>query len=35
MFKARAILGDVVYRQINIPLSLLISGTPDNVKDRC
>jgi uroporphyrinogen-III decarboxylase len=35
MFKAKTILDDMVYMQGNVPLSLLISGTSDDVKDHC
>ena len=35
MFKAKEVLGDVVCLQGNVPLSLLIGGSPDDVKDYC
>jgi uroporphyrinogen-III decarboxylase len=35
LFKAKEVLGDVVCLQGNVPLSLLIAGTPDEVKDYC
>ena len=35
LFKAKEVLGDVVCLQGNVPLSLLVSGTPDDVKDYC
>jgi hypothetical protein len=35
MFKAKEVLGDVVCLQGNVPLSLLVGGTPDDVKDYC
>jgi len=35
MFRAKEVLGDVVCLQGNVPLSLLVGGTPDEVKDYC
>ena len=35
MFKAKEILGDVVCLKGNVPLSLLATGTPEDVKDYC
>lgn len=35
MFKAKEVLGDVVCLHGNVPLSLLVTGTPDDVKDYC
>ncbi len=35
IFKAKEVLGDVVCLQGNVPLSLLATGTPDDVKDYC
>lgn len=35
MFKAKEILGDVVCLYGNVPLTLLVTGTPDDVKDYC
>jgi uroporphyrinogen-III decarboxylase len=35
MFKAKEVLGDVVCLQGNVPLSILVGGTPDDVKDYC
>jgi len=35
MFKAKEVLGDVVCLQGNIPLSLPVAGTPDEVKTHC
>jgi uroporphyrinogen-III decarboxylase len=35
MFKAKAVLGDVVCLQGNVPLSLLVGGSPEEVKDYC
>jgi uroporphyrinogen-III decarboxylase len=35
MFKAKEVLGDVVCLQGNVPLSLLVGGNPDEVKDYC
>jgi uroporphyrinogen-III decarboxylase len=35
IFKAKEVLGDVVCLQGNVPLSLLVGGTPDDVKDYC
>ena len=35
MFKAKEVLGDVVCLYGNVPLSLLVTGTPDDVKDYC
>jgi uroporphyrinogen-III decarboxylase len=35
MFKAKEVLGDVVCLQGNVPLSLLIGGNPDDVKNYC
>lgn len=35
MFKAKEVLGDVVCLQGNGPLSLLVGGIPDDVKDYC
>jgi uroporphyrinogen-III decarboxylase len=35
MFKAKEVLGDVVCLQGNVPLSLLVGGNPDDVKDYC
>jgi len=35
IFKAKEILGDVVCIRGNVPLSILLAGTPDDVKDYC
>ncbi len=35
MFKAKEVLGDVVCLYGNVPLTLLVTGTPDDVKDYC
>ena len=35
MFKAKDILGDTVCLKGNVPLSLLVAGTPDDVKICC
>ena len=35
IFKAKEVLGDVVCIRGNVPLSLLIAGTPDDVKEYC
>ena len=35
MFKAKEVLGDVVCLHGNVPLSLLVTGTPDDVKAYC
>jgi uroporphyrinogen-III decarboxylase len=35
MFKAKEVLGDVVCLQGNVPLSLLVGGNPDDVKNYC
>jgi hypothetical protein len=35
MFKAKEVLGDQVCLRGNVPLALLISGTPDDIKDYC
>ena len=35
IFKAKEVLGDVVCIRGNVPLSLLIAGTPDDVKTYC
>jgi uroporphyrinogen-III decarboxylase len=35
IFKAKEVLGDVVCLQGNVPLSLLVGGSPDDVKDYC
>jgi uroporphyrinogen-III decarboxylase len=35
IFKAKEVLGDAVCLQGNVPLSLLVGGTPDDVKDYC
>jgi uroporphyrinogen-III decarboxylase len=35
IFKAKRILRDVVCIRGNVPLSLLIAGTPDDVKEYC
>lgn len=35
LFKAKEILGDVVCLQGNVPLSMLVGGTPDEVRDYC
>ncbi len=35
MFKAKEVLGDVVCLKGNVPLSLLMAGTPDDVKQYC
>ncbi len=35
MFKAKEVLGDVVCLYGNVPLTLLATGTPDDVKDYC
>jgi uroporphyrinogen-III decarboxylase len=35
MFKAKEVLGDVVCLQGNVPLSLLVGGSPDDVKNYC
>jgi hypothetical protein len=35
IFKAKEILGDVVCIRGNVPLSLLLAGTPDDVKGYC
>jgi hypothetical protein len=35
MFKAKEILGDVVCLKGNVPLSVLVTGTPDDIKAYC
>lgn len=35
MFKAKEILGDTVCIKGNVPLSLMVTGTPDDVKAYC
>lgn len=35
IFKAKEILGDVVCIRGNVPLSILLAGTPNDVKDYC
>jgi uroporphyrinogen-III decarboxylase len=35
MFKAKEVLGDIVCLQGNVPLQLLVAGTPDDVKEYC
>ena len=35
MFKAKEVLGDVVCLHGNVPLTMLVTGTPDDVKDYC
>ena len=35
MFKAKEVLGDVVCLHGNVPLSMLVAGTPDDVKKYC
>ncbi|NQV55799.1 MAG: hypothetical protein HQ503_08075 [Rhodospirillales bacterium] len=35
MFKAKEVLGDIVCIRGNVPASLLITGTPDDVDDYC
>jgi uroporphyrinogen-III decarboxylase len=35
MFKAKEVLGDVVCLQGNVPISLLVAGTPEEVKTHC
>ena len=35
LFKAKEVLGDVVCLQGNVPLTMLVTGTPDDVKDYC
>ena len=35
MFKAKKILGDVVCLKGNVPLSMLATGTPEDVKSYC
>jgi uroporphyrinogen-III decarboxylase len=35
MFKAKEVLGDVVCLKGNVPLSMLATGTPEDVKDYC
>jgi uroporphyrinogen-III decarboxylase len=35
MFKAKEVLGDTVCIRGNVPLSILITGTPDDVKAYC
>ena len=35
IFRAKEVLGDVVCLQGNVPLSMLITGTPDDVKAYC
>ncbi len=35
IFKAKEILGDVVCIRGNVPLSILVAGTPNDVKDYC
>ena len=35
MFKAKEVLGEVVCIRGNVPLSILCTGTPEDVKDYC
>jgi uroporphyrinogen-III decarboxylase len=35
MFRAKEVLGDQVCLKGNVPLSLLMTGTPDEVRDHC
>jgi uroporphyrinogen-III decarboxylase len=35
MFRAKEVLGDVVCLQGNVPVSMLITGTPDDVRQYC
>jgi uroporphyrinogen-III decarboxylase len=35
MFKAKKILGDTVCIRGNVPASMLITGTPDEVREYC
>jgi len=35
MFRAKEVLGDVVCLKGNVPLSMLITGTPDDIKGYC
>ncbi|MFC1534779.1 uroporphyrinogen decarboxylase family protein [Thermodesulfobacteriota bacterium] len=35
MFKAKEVLGDIVCLQGNVPLSMLVAGTPDDIKEYC
>ena len=35
MFKAKGVLGDTVCLYGNVPLTLLVTGTPDDVKAYC
>ena len=35
MFKAKEVLGDVVCLYGNVPLTMLVTGSPDDVKDYC
>ena len=35
MFKAKEILGDVVCLKGNVPLSMLVTGTPDDIMAYC
>jgi uroporphyrinogen-III decarboxylase len=35
IFRAKEVLGDVVCLQGNVPLSLLVGGSPDDVKNYC
>jgi uroporphyrinogen-III decarboxylase len=35
MFKAKEVLGDVVCLHGNVPLSMLVTGTPEDVKEYC
>ena len=35
MFRAKEVLGDTVCLKGNVPLSMLVTGTPDEVKDYC
>jgi uroporphyrinogen-III decarboxylase len=35
MFRAKEVLGDVVCLKGNVPLSMLVAGTPDDVREYC
>ena len=35
MFRAKEVLGDVVCLKGNVPLSMLVGGTPDDIRDYC
>jgi len=35
IFKAKEVLGDTVCIRGNVPLSIMSTGTPDDVKDYC